>query len=147
MKTSHLAILALLIFLANCKDEEPDPCTGYFYDKPLENVKHCLKGKWQIHSACGGIFFECIRITDRFLTITNTDSVIYQEGQKVVKDKIIWSPIVDIAKHNTYSLKFDYFGDGIYRYEWAVMGILEGDSLVLFHNAEDGYGYAMTRVD
>ncbi|HYG01556.1 MAG TPA: hypothetical protein VD927_03875 [Chryseosolibacter sp.] len=147
MKTSYLAILALLFILTNCKDEDPDPCTGYFYDKPLENVKHCLQGKWQMHYYIFGFTFERIPLEDYYFTITKSDSVIFEKAQVVIRDKIKWSPITDMRGNKTYTLEFDYFGDGIYRYQFAVEGIHAGDTLVLFENAADGNGYFFTRLD
>jgi len=141
-----LAMAGLLASGYGCTDSDPVySCDGLLKDKPLANIQTCVRANWQLHYKKGGITGNLKQaFTDTYLDIRQNDSVYFTyEGTLVAKSVITWKNITDVQGSKTFIMTFS--DNSGYPYSWGVWGI-ENDTLTMYDNANDGFGYALTKL-
>lgn len=138
----------LVLLLLSCNKEKPEaPVNLKLKDKPLNEIKTAIQGKWQLHYSYGGITGRIRQNrTNSFIEFKPNDSIYWNNNNDlIVRDIITWNRRNDIIGDRTYIMSFcEMRGTICYPYSWGVEQI-KNDTLILYDDATDAMGHYLTR--
>jgi hypothetical protein len=126
-----LVISGLLALLTITCHEDPSlSCEGTLKDKPLEQFKNCIYGRWELikvsSSGIGNVF-----TTNTFIEFTRTDSIYWIDNNKVILDTAIeWKSKRDLQGNMIHSMDFGSSNIGV--------EAIRNDTLTLYTGSLDG---------
>lgn len=137
MRFSTFILLLAIIF--SCTENDKI-CEGELKYQSSDKVYHCLQGKWRYHYSFGG-FAGFKKYEDRTVTFRQ-DQIIFENQGNITRDTIFSiQKTIGIATN-----------DSVNAIQWSeypilvVQGIFE-DTLRVSENFEDGFSYALTRIE
>lgn len=143
---NKVPLLALLLLSCN-KEKLKTPVNLKLKDKPLNEIKAAIQGKWQLHYSYGGITGRIRQDhTNSYIEFKPTDSIYWNDNNNlIVADIITWNRRKDIIGDSTYIMSFcEMRGPVCYPYSWGVEQI-KNDTLILYDDATDAMGHYLTR--
>ncbi len=136
----------LAVTMIACQDKQTvSPsytCEGTLYDKPLDNIRACVKGEWKMLYYQGGIAVIKVETPDTYFTIRNDSIMTIESGSPYITSKISWDKVYHNYYGHTYLLtckKNGYLAGG-----WIVVR-RSSDTLELNDFGSDPFGYILVR--
>lgn len=152
MKKIILACIVIIsMYCIACKNKEVKPldCTNCILrDKPINELKSCIKGKWQMHYSKGGFTGNDIQYQNTYVefifNIPNNDSIKWYNDTLIYANGLI-NFDKDISKNldYVYLMKFTFLPN-ITEY-WFANKVVN-DTLFIEENYIDGYTHYLTKV-
>ncbi len=153
MKKALLITIAIFsLYCISCK-KKPQYKIEYLelYNKPLNEIRSTLNGKWQVHKKQGGftgfdiLYPKNTFIEFKFGNININDSVRhYNDTIELANNKATWNKEYAITGDSTYMLH--YIDKYIFSQSKIILHI-KNDSLVISDNFINGYSSLCTKVN
>jgi hypothetical protein len=120
-------------------------CQLFLVEKALAQVRHCIQGSWQLHYRIGGSSGkDKVHYTNETIVNFSADDIIEYivNGTEDFSANIIWTKTQGLTVPVTYIMSFETSTG--FPVSWGVEQV-KGDTLVLYDNYPDGYGWVFSR--
>lgn len=120
------------------------------YNKPLDQIRSTLNGKWQVHKTQGGFTFDIKYPHNTFVEFkfggnVSYDSIKnYNDTAIFANNKATWNKEKAITGDSTFIL---HYLDNFIFPQAKIISAIVNDTLVIGDNFPSGYGWFCTKVE
>jgi len=146
-----ISIGIISLYCIACKDKKVEPLNTsniILRDKPLNTLKSCIEGKWQMHYSDGGFTGDSIEYQNTYVEFIfnypNKDTIKWYNDTLTYANGLI-NFNYEISKNldYVYMMTFVYLPN-VTQYLFA--NKIVNDTLIIEENYADGFTYYLTKI-